>query len=123
MNFQQVFAVSSLGALCSSVTALVLFLSILTSRYQERDFAMDLPRKLLLGMSSLWTAITSILVSFCAGHFFVIEDGLKSYTYVIYAVTCLPVSFFVLVQLPLYLDLMLAIVRKVPQRTYKVFSH
>ncbi|KAJ1427260.1 PGG domain [Sesbania bispinosa] len=118
-----VFAVASLVALCSSVTALVLFLSILTSRYQEKDFAMDLPRKLLLGMTSLWTSITSVLVSFCAGHYYVIEDQLKSSIYLIYALTCLPVSFFVLVQLPLYLDLMLAIFRKVPQRIYKVFSH
>nr|KYP58037.1 Serine/threonine-protein phosphatase 6 regulatory ankyrin repeat subunit C [Cajanus cajan] len=119
----KVFAVASLVALCSSVTALVLFLSILTSRYQEKDFAMDLPRKLLLGMTSLWTSIASILVSFCAGHYFVLEDGVKSSVYLIYGVTCLPVSFFVLVQLPLYLDLMLAIFRKVPQRVYKVFSH
>ncbi|XP_027368677.1 uncharacterized protein LOC113874663 [Abrus precatorius] len=118
----KVFAVASLVALCSSVTALVLFLSILTSRYQEKDFAVDLPRKLLLGLTSLWTSITSILVSFCAGHYYIIEGGIKSYVYLIYAVTCLPVSFFVLVQLPLYLDLMLAIFRKVPQRVYKVFS-
>ncbi|XP_061367934.1 uncharacterized protein LOC133310954 [Gastrolobium bilobum] len=119
-----VFAVASLVALCSSVTALVLFLSILTSRYQEKDFAVDLPRKLLLGMTSLWTSIASVLVSFCAGHFYIIEYGLKSSsTYLIYALTCLPVSFFVLVQLPLYLDLMLALFRKVPQRIYKVFSH
>ncbi|KAG5023916.1 hypothetical protein JHK85_020258 [Glycine max] len=119
----KVFAVASLVALCSSVTALVLFLSILTSRFQEKDVAMDLPKKLLMGMTSLWTSIASILVSFCAGHFFIIEDGMKSSVYLIYAVTCLPVSFFVLVQLPLYLDLMLAIFRKVPQRVYKVFSH
>ncbi|KAL2339092.1 hypothetical protein Fmac_013538 [Flemingia macrophylla] len=117
------FAVASLVALCSSVTALVLFLSILTSRFQEKDFAMDLPRKLLLGMTSLWTSIASILVSFCAGHYFILEEGMKSWVYLIYSVTCLPVSFFVLVQLPLYLDLMLAIFRKVPQRVYKVFSH
>ncbi|KAK7363639.1 hypothetical protein VNO77_05789 [Canavalia gladiata] len=118
----KVFAVASLVALCSSVTALVLFLSILTSRFQEKDFAVDLPRKLLLGMTSLWTSITSILLSFCAGHYFVIQVGAKSYVYLIYAVTCLPVSFFVLVQLPLYLDLMLAIFRKVPQRVYKTLE-
>ncbi|CAJ1941118.1 unnamed protein product [Sphenostylis stenocarpa] len=119
----KVFALASLVALCSSVTALVLFLSILTSRFQEKDVAMHLPKKLLLGMTSLWTSIASILISFCAGHYFIIEDGMKSSVYLIYGVTCLPVSFFVLVQLPLYLDLMLAIFRKVPQRVYKVISH
>ncbi|KOM33562.1 hypothetical protein LR48_Vigan01g311800 [Vigna angularis] len=119
----KVFALASLVALCSSVTALVLFLSILTSRFQEKDVAMHLPKKLLLGMTSLWTSIASILVSFCAGHYFIIEDGMKSSVYLIYGITCLPVSFFVLVQLPLYLDLTLGIFRKVPQRVYKVFSH
>lgn len=58
----KVFAVASLVALCSSVTALVLFLSILTSRFQEKD----LQKKLLMGMTSLWTSIASVLVSFCA---------------------------------------------------------
>ena len=72
-----IFAISSLIALCSSVTALVFFLSILTSRYQEEDFAMDLPRKLLLGLTSLFTSIASILHSFCSGHFFVLKDDLR----------------------------------------------
>ncbi|XP_061374344.1 uncharacterized protein LOC133316591 [Gastrolobium bilobum] len=114
-----VFAIASLVALCSSVTALILFLSILTSRYQEKDFVVDLPRKLLLGLTTLFTSIASVLVSFCAGHFFIIEDKLKYAVYPIYAVTCLPVTFFALVQLPLYFDLTLAIFRKVPQRSYK----
>lgn len=61
-----VFAISSLIALCFSVTAVVMFLSILTSRYQERDFGIDLPRKLLLGLTSLFVSIASVLVSFCA---------------------------------------------------------
>ena len=41
-----IFTVTSLVALCFSVTALFLFLSILTSRYQEKDFRVDLPGKL-----------------------------------------------------------------------------
>ncbi|KAK7303174.1 hypothetical protein RJT34_14076 [Clitoria ternatea] len=118
-----IFALASLIALCSSVTALVLFLSILTSRFQEKDFAVDLPRKLLLGLTTLFTSIASVLVSFCSGHFFILEDELKVAVYPIYAATCLPVTFFALVQLPLYFDLSLAMFRKVPQRSYKVLSH
>ncbi|KAK7332227.1 hypothetical protein VNO80_28976 [Phaseolus coccineus] len=118
-----IFAVASLVALCSSVTALVLFLSILTSRFQEKDFALDLPRKLLLGLTTLFTSIASVLVSFCAGHFFIVQDELKFAVYPIYVATCLPVSFFALVQLPLYFDLSLAMIRKVPQRSYKMHSN
>ncbi|KAH9680731.1 ANK REP REGION domain-containing protein [Citrus sinensis] len=117
-----IFAISSLVALCSSVTALVLFLTILTSRYQENDFAKDLPRKLLLGLTTLFTSIVAILVSFCSGHSFILTNELRSAAYPIYAATCLPVTFFALAQLPLYFDLMLAILKTVPQRSYKVIS-
>ena len=115
-----VFAISSLVALCFSVTALVLFLSILTSRYQEMDFGGDLPRKLLLGLTSLFVSIASMLIAFCAGHFFVLKDELKYAAFPVYAVTCLPITFFAVAQFPLYFDLMWAAIKKVPQRSYKV---
>ncbi|KAM4087414.1 hypothetical protein ACJW30_10G176300 [Castanea mollissima] len=114
------FAISSLVALCFSVTALVMFLSILTSRYQEKDFGGDLPRKLLLGLTSLFVSIASMLISFCAGHFFVLKDKLKYAAFPVYAVTCLPITFFAVAQFPLYFDLMWATIKKVPQRSYEV---
>ena len=116
----EVFAISSLVALCFSVTSVVMFLAILTSRYQEKDFGGDLPRKLLVGLTSLFVSIASMLVSFCAGHFFVLQQKLKYAAFPVYAVTCLPVSFFALAQFPLYFDLIWANVKKVPQRSYKV---
>ncbi|KAH7573037.1 hypothetical protein JRO89_XS03G0055900 [Xanthoceras sorbifolium] len=118
-----IFAISSLVALCFSVTALVFFLAILTSRYQEDDFSMDLPRKLLLGLTSLFTSIGSILISFCSGHFLILKNELRAVAYPIYVVTCLPMTFFAIAQLPLYFDLIWAIFKKVPQRSYKVISH
>ncbi|XP_020534583.1 uncharacterized protein LOC105633178 isoform X2 [Jatropha curcas] len=114
-----VFAIASLVALCFSVTALIFFLTILTSRYQENDFAVDLPRKLFLGLTSLFTSIASVLLSFCAGHVFVLKENLRYAAYPLYAATCLPVTFFALAQLPLYFDLASAILKEVPQRSYK----
>ncbi|KAJ4722992.1 putative Ankyrin repeat-containing protein [Melia azedarach] len=118
-----VFAISSLVALCFSVTALVFFLSILTSRYQEKDFAMDLPRKLLIGLTTLFTSIVAILISFCSGHSFVIKDQMRSAAYPIYAATCLPMTYFAVAQVPLYFDLVWAILAKVPQRSYTGLPH
>ncbi|RVW54648.1 hypothetical protein CK203_071928 [Vitis vinifera] len=112
----RIFAISSLVALCFSVTSVVMFLAILTSRYQVKDFRRDLPRKLLLGLSSLFVSIAAILVSFCAGHFFVLKDELKYAAFPVYAVTCLPVTFFAIAQFPLYLDLVWATFKKVPKR-------
>jgi len=115
----KIFAISSLIALCCSVTSLVIFLSILTSRYQERDFGRTLPRKLILGLTSLFMSITSMMVCFCAGHFFILRDKLKSAAFPVYAVTCLPATLFGLAQLPLYIDLVVATFMKLPQRGYK----
>ena len=103
-----VFAASSLVALCFSITSLVMFLAILTSRYQEKDFGKDLPRKLLIGLTSLFVSIASMVCAFCAGHFFVLEDKLKYAAYPVYIVTCFPVSLFAVAQFPLYLDLVKA---------------
>ncbi|KAH9729711.1 ANK REP REGION domain-containing protein [Citrus sinensis] len=68
-----VFAISSLVALSFSITALVVFFTITTSQFQERDFRNDLPGKLLLGFTSLFVSIASMLISFCAGHFLVLS--------------------------------------------------
>ncbi|XP_061342678.1 uncharacterized protein LOC133288872 [Gastrolobium bilobum] len=114
-----IFAISSLIALCCSVTSVVLFLSILTSRYQENDFGKSLPRKIIFGLTSLFMSITSMLVSFCGAFFFVLKDKFRSAAYPVYAVTCLPVTLFALAQFPLYLDLIWATFKKVPQRRYK----
>ncbi|KAI9109953.1 hypothetical protein K1719_018994 [Acacia pycnantha] len=115
----QVFAIASLVALGFSITAMVMFLSILTSRFQEQDFNKNLPRKLLVGLTSLLMSIASILVSFCAGHFFVLKDDLHYLALPIYVVACLPVTLFVLAQFPLYFDLLWATFTHVPKRSYR----
>ncbi|XP_019179950.1 PREDICTED: uncharacterized protein LOC109175152 [Ipomoea nil] len=114
------FAVSSLIALGFSVTALVFFLAILTSRCQQKDFKNNLPRKLLLGLTCLFTSIAAILISFCAGHFFVLTDHIKLAAFPIYILTCLPVTLFALNQLPLYMDLFSSIFQSVHFRSFKV---
>nr|XP_048337274.1 uncharacterized protein LOC107429177 isoform X2 [Ziziphus jujuba var. spinosa] len=107
----QVFSISSLIALCFAFTALVMFLAIITSRFQEKDFTRSLPLKLLLGLSSLFVSIGATLVCFCTGHFFMIGDRLKNAAYPVYALTCFPASIFAAAQFPLYIDLFLSIFR------------
>ncbi|KAL2469501.1 Ankyrin repeat family protein [Abeliophyllum distichum] len=114
-----VFSITSLVALCLSVTALVFFLAIITSRCQERDFKKTLTRKLLMGLSSLCASIVAMLVSFCAGHTFILREKLKYAAVPIYAVACIPVAFFAVAQLPLYFDILWATLVKVPLRSYK----
>ncbi|THG13995.1 hypothetical protein TEA_022768 [Camellia sinensis var. sinensis] len=103
----EVFAISSLVALCFSLTAVLMFLSILTS-HEAMDFHVYLPRKLLIGLTALFISIASMLVSFCGGHFFVLRKIVKQAQVVEYLVAFLPVMFFIIAQCPLYVKLLWA---------------
>ncbi|KAG7970478.1 hypothetical protein I3843_07G085600 [Carya illinoinensis] len=110
------FAISSLLALCFSIISLVMFLSIITSRYQERDFGKILLRKLLLGLTSMIFSIAAILISFCAGHSFVLRKELRSVAVPMYVITFLSILFFTLTQFSLFSDVLGVTFKKVPQR-------
>ncbi|GFZ04724.1 hypothetical protein Acr_17g0002960 [Actinidia rufa] len=111
-----IFSIAALVALYSSVIALVIFLSILTSHYQEKDFLKGLPRSLLFGLSVIFISIFAMLASFSAGHFFVLKDSLKYMSLQVYAIMCLSVTIFVIAQFPLYFDLIMAKYSRLPQR-------
>ncbi|KAG7968280.1 hypothetical protein I3843_08G146600 [Carya illinoinensis] len=113
------FAISSLIAVSFSVTALVTFLSILTSSNRERDFGKYLPIKLLIGLTSLFFSTAAVLITFGSGHFFVLDEKLKYRAYPVYAATFLPVTYFAVMQFPLYLDLIGSTFKKVPRRSYQ----
>ncbi|XP_050266340.1 uncharacterized protein LOC126710001 [Quercus robur] len=118
-----IFAYSSLIALFFSTTALFLFLSILTERYKQKDFHFKLPTRLLFGLSTLFISIVSMLVSFSAGHSFMLENKLKDKTFNVYAgLTCLPIICFFLHQLPLYIDYAMANLDEVPPSSYKAIT-
>ncbi|MED6183872.1 hypothetical protein PIB30_041878 [Stylosanthes scabra] len=110
------FAIASLIGLCFSVNGLIMFLSILTSRKEAKDFRMGLPLKLLVGLSSLFVSIAAMFVSFCSGHFFIIDQKYRSLLIPFYASTSIPVAYYAFAQLPLYLDLLISIIiRQVPE--------
>ncbi|CAI9781199.1 unnamed protein product [Fraxinus pennsylvanica] len=113
-----IFTIASFLALCFSVTSVVMFLAILTSRYQEEDFRKDLPIKLLVGLTTLFVSIASTMVSFCSSHYFVLTDDLKHFAFPAYAFTCLLVTFFTMAQFPYYFDLIWSYFTKMPQPSY-----
>lgn len=102
------FMNSSLAALSFSTASLFVFLGLLTSRHQERDFGTNLPRKLLVGLTSLFLSVIFMLISFCSGYFFVLEEKLRNVAFLVYVVTFLPVLLFAAAQFPLYCDLIRA---------------
>ncbi|KAG6396879.1 hypothetical protein SASPL_143037 [Salvia splendens] len=73
---------------------------------KERDFKQELPRKLLMGMSCLFSGIAAMLLSFCAGHTFIPRKKLRIAAVPIYAAVMLPVVLFAIGKLPLYFDIL-----------------
>ncbi|XP_028789090.1 uncharacterized protein LOC114745116 [Neltuma alba] len=113
------FSSSSLVALCFSLISTFLFLSILTSRYQPIDFHMELPRRLIFGMTSLFLAIANIWLSFCVCHAFLLEQHIHRSYPIVYIISSLVVTAFVLEQFPLYFDLITANFTRVPSPSHK----
>ncbi|KAI7983294.1 hypothetical protein LOK49_LG15G00474 [Camellia lanceoleosa] len=116
----EVFSISSLGALCFSLTAVVMFLAILTSRHHAIDFGRSLPTKLLIGLTALFISIASVLVSFCGGHFFILKNVLNDAKVAEYVVAVIPMLVFAIAQFPLYFKLILATIKKVPEHGFMV---
>nr|POF25753.1 serine/threonine-protein phosphatase 6 regulatory ankyrin repeat subunit a [Quercus suber] len=61
-----VYSISSATVLICSTTSLIMFLSILHSRYSYDDFLASLPIKLIIGVMSLFISIAAMMVAFCA---------------------------------------------------------
>ncbi|KAF7142971.1 hypothetical protein RHSIM_Rhsim05G0008600 [Rhododendron simsii] len=59
-----VFIISDALSLFTSTTSLLLFLSILTARYAEGDFLHVLPKRLIIGLVTLFLSITTMMVAF-----------------------------------------------------------
>lgn len=100
-----VFAFSDAVSLFTSATSLLMFLSILTSRYSEEDFLHDLPKRLIIGLGTLFLSITFMMVSFSATLYLVFCKKKAWVLIPVAAMACLPVSSFVLLQYPLLIDL------------------
>ncbi|MED6159259.1 hypothetical protein PIB30_040631 [Stylosanthes scabra] len=63
------FAISDATAFISSAAAILIFLSILVSRYTEYDFYKSLPLKLIFGLVALFCSITTMMVAVASAFF------------------------------------------------------
>ncbi|GMI86015.1 hypothetical protein like AT3G18670 [Hibiscus trionum] len=100
-----VFAVADAFALFSSVTSILMFLSILTSRYAEEDFLRLLPQRLIVGLATLFLSIAAMLVAFGATFFIVLSQRLAWIAVPAALIACIPVTLFAFLQFPLLVDM------------------
>ncbi|KAI3912401.1 hypothetical protein MKW92_048608 [Papaver armeniacum] len=104
MSFM-VFAISDALALFSSVTSILMFLAILTSRYAEEDFLISLPTKLIIGLGTLFFSIAATMIAFGATLSIVLGHRIVWVLIPIALFSCVPVTLFALLQFPLLVEM------------------
>ncbi|XP_028807342.1 ankyrin repeat-containing protein ITN1-like [Neltuma alba] len=97
-----IFAISDAIAMISSSASILIFLSILISRYAEYDFHHSLPSKLIFGLITLFVSITSMMIAFSSAFFITYDHGLKWVPIFISALSFLPVAIFLFSQFELF---------------------
>ncbi|KAI3888486.1 hypothetical protein MKX03_015116 [Papaver bracteatum] len=117
------FAVGDALALFSSVTSVLMFLAIYTSRYAEVDFLRSLPQKLLVGLVSLFVSMATILIAFGASLYIVLGNRLPWAPIPIALLSCVPFGLFTLLQLPLFSEMIRSTYWGIPLQKHKyIFS-
>ncbi|KAJ9559235.1 hypothetical protein OSB04_013849 [Centaurea solstitialis] len=77
------FVVLDAISLILSSTSILVFLSILTSRYAQKDFLESLPRKLLIGLTTLFLSIMTMMIAFSVSFFVLYHDQLIVIAYLL----------------------------------------
>ncbi|KAL8530502.1 hypothetical protein ACS0TY_007512 [Phlomoides rotata] len=111
-----VSAISSLVALSSSMVSVVMFLGILTSSFKLKDFRTDLPYKLLWGLVSLLISIVSMIISFYAGHCFVLKQEFNQNAALVYEILCSSLVAFIIYKFPLDFEIVWTTIRTKPPK-------
>ncbi|KAJ7974923.1 Ankyrin repeat family protein [Quillaja saponaria] len=93
------FMISDAISLFSSSTSVLMFLGILTSRYAEEDFLKPLPKKLIIGLSTLFLSIATMMMTFCAAMYLTLHGQLWIFIPLI-LLASIPVTLFILLQFP-----------------------
>ncbi|KAJ0670701.1 putative PGG domain-containing protein [Helianthus annuus] len=88
------FVVADAMSLFLSSTSILTFLSILTSRYAERDFVESLPTKLMVGISTLFLSITAMMITFGVSFFVLYHKKMKWIPILISACAVVPAFLF-----------------------------
>ncbi|XP_054813926.1 uncharacterized protein LOC129314502 [Prosopis cineraria] len=116
------FASFSFFALFFSLISTIFFLSIVASRSQSVRSWKYLPFKLYFGMCFMFVSILGLWISFCAGHFFMLNDDIQklSMSLPCYLVVSLLIILFIVTQLPTFIGPALSSIRQFPPPKRKI---
>ncbi|KAI5578292.1 hypothetical protein POPTR_008G023400v4 [Populus trichocarpa] len=102
-----IFIISDAISLFASSTSVLMFLGILTSRYSENDFLISFPRKLVIGLSTLFISVAAMMVAFCAA-LRIVMDGRLEVVIPVSLLAGIPVTLFILLQFPLLVEIFMS---------------
>nr|DAD22618.1 TPA_asm: hypothetical protein HUJ06_024081 [Nelumbo nucifera] len=100
-----IFIISDAFSLFSSSTSVLMFLAILTSPYAEEDFLVSLPKRLIIGLATLFFSVATMMIAFGATLFIVLHHRAQRTAIPITLLGSVPVALFVLLQFPLHVDM------------------
>ena len=100
-----VFIISDTISLYSATTSVLMFLYILTSRYAEERFLSTLPRRLIIGLASLFFSIATMMVAFGATLYLTLSHGSEWVAIPLSVLAAVPVSLYGLLQYPLFFEI------------------
>ncbi|XP_021823744.1 uncharacterized protein LOC110764991 [Prunus avium] len=103
-NLFMAFIVSDAISLFSSTTSVLMFLGNLTSRYAEDDFLKSLPTKMIIGLSTLFISIATMMVAFSSTLFIMIHEQSWIVIPMIFLAS-VPVTLFIGMQFPLLVEM------------------
>ncbi|CAI9766580.1 unnamed protein product [Fraxinus pennsylvanica] len=95
-----VFAIADALALFSSITSVLTFLSIFTSRYGVRDYLRALPHRVIIGLISMLFSFIFLTIAFGSALFIVFVHKNDLIRVPIVALSCIPVILYAKLQLP-----------------------
>ncbi|KAI9199196.1 hypothetical protein LWI28_029236 [Acer negundo] len=100
------FTIADVISLSSSLTAVVMFLSVLTSPFELEDFRVSLPRRLTLGFALLFMSVATTMLAFTSTVFLIMRlDQRRRWTMtLICCAAFFPVSVLALTHFPLFVS-------------------
>ncbi|KAI3897536.1 hypothetical protein MKX03_010401 [Papaver bracteatum] len=99
------FAVANAMGLFSSISSLLMFLALLTSEYEHDDFLKVIPKKLMLGLGTLFISVIALMVAFCATLYMVLGPRYTWLPIPLSLVAAIPVTLFLWSYVPLFIKM------------------
>ncbi|EOY20784.1 Binding-like protein [Theobroma cacao] len=103
----KVFIISDAISLFASTTSVLIFVGILTSRYTADDFLKSLPNKLIIGLSSLFISIATMMVAFSSTVIIMVKGQLEIVIPIV-LLAGIPIGLFVWLQFPLLVKIFIS---------------